>query len=357
MLKQRLLKQSNNMTYTASTLRTLVIGAGSWGTALAAAASLNSDTLLWCRHSDQAEAINQTHYNPRYLSDCLLPDTLRATHRLDDAIAHLRQSPEQSLIILGVPVAGMVETCSQWFQLLQAHNLSHIPIVWTCKGFAQDSGQLPHEVVQTHSQFSHIGVLSGPSFAREVVQQLPVALTIASHSQHTLDTTTQILHSHFCRIYQSEDIIGVEVGGALKNIIAIACGIADGLSLGHNARAALITRGLAEITRLGTAMGGIPTTFAGLTGLGDLVLTATGDLSRNRQVGLAIAQGKTLNEILASGMTAEGVRSARDTLKRAQSLHIEMPITEAICQVLFENMPARIAVQQLLTREAKQEIL
>lgn len=343
------------MTSTASTRKTLVIGAGSWGTALAATASLNSDTLLWCRHSEQADIINKTHYNPRYLSDCLLPDTLRATHRLDEAVTHLSQSPEQSLIILGVPVAGMVETCTQWFQLLQAHNLSHIPIVWTCKGFAQDSAQLPHEIVQTHSQFPHIGVLSGPSFAREVVQQLPVALTVASHSQHTLDITTQILHSHFCRIYQSEDMIGVEVGGALKNIIAIACGISDGLSLGHNARAALITRGLAEITRLGLAMGGAAVTFAGLTGLGDLVLTATGDLSRNRQVGLAIAQGKTLSDILASGMTAEGVRSAKDTLKRARTLNIDMPITEAICQILFERIPPRQVVQQLLTREAKQE--
>ncbi len=345
------------MTSTASTLRTLVIGAGSWGTALAAAASLNSDTLLWCRHSDQADIINQTHHNPRYLSDCPLPPSLRATHQFDEAIAHLRQAPEQALIILGIPVAGMPETCAQWSTLLAAENLSHIPLVWTCKGFAQDSALLPHEVVQAHSSFPNMGVLSGPSFAREVVQQLPVALTVASDSAITRLRTTEVLHSPFCRIYESEDVIGVEVGGALKNIIAIACGIADGLALGHNARAALITRGLAEITRLGSAMGGAPATFAGLTGLGDLVLTATGDLSRNRQVGLAIAQGKTLSEILASGMTAEGVRSARDTLKRARSLNIDMPITEVICRVLFEDMPARQAVQQLLTRDAKPEIL
>lgn len=345
------------MTSTASTRKTLVIGAGSWGTALAAAASLNSDTLLWCRHSTQADAINTRHYNPRYLSDCRLPDTLRATHLFDEAVTHLSQSPEQSLIILGVPVAGMIDTCTQWFQLLQAHHLLHIPLVWTCKGFAEESGLLPHEVVKAHSQFPHIGVLSGPSFAREVVQQLPVALTIASDSQHTLDITTQILHSHFCRIYQSHDIIGVEVGGALKNIIAIACGIADGLALGHNARAALITRGLAEISRLGLAMGGSAVTFAGLTGLGDLVLTSTGDLSRNRQVGLAIAKGQSLADILSSGMTAEGVRSARDTLKRARSLNIEMPITEAVCQILFDNISPRQAVQQLLNREAKQEAL
>lgn len=343
------------MTATASTLRTLVIGAGSWGTALAAAASLNSDTLLWCRHSTQAQSINQTHHNPRYLSEHSLPQTLRATHDVSQAIAHLEQSPEQSLIILGVPVAGMRETCVQWFNLLTHNNLTCTPIIWTCKGFEQSSGKLPHEVLQEVSQFPNIGVLSGPSFAKEVVQQLPVALTIASHSQRTLHMTTQVLHNHFCRIYQSADLIGVEVGGALKNIVAIACGIADGLALGHNARAALITRGLAEITRLGLAMGGQAHTFSGLTGLGDLVLTATGDLSRNRQVGLAIAKGQSLTDILASGMTAEGVRSAKDTLKRAQSLNVEMPITEAICQVLFNNLAPHLAVKQLLTRESKPE--
>lgn len=333
--------------------RTLVIGAGSWGTALATTACFNSDTLLWCRHQEQALAIQNTHHNPRYLSDFALPSRLQATSHIDQAIAFLHQ--HEALIILGVPVLAMRETCALWFKRLAEHSLTHIPIVWTCKGFEQATGKLPHEVVNEVSQFPHAGVLSGPSFAKEVVQQLPVALTVASQSLITQQRVTQILHNHFCRIYRSDDVTGVEVGGALKNIVAIACGIADGLHLGNNARAALITRGLAEITRLGLAMGGDARTFAGLTGLGDLVLTATGDLSRNRQVGLAIASGQTLDEILASGMTAEGVRSAKDTLKRAQALGIDMPITQAICRVLFENLSAKKAVQQLLNRESKRE--
>ncbi|ETD67031.1 glycerol-3-phosphate dehydrogenase [Pelistega indica] len=341
---------------TASDLRTLVIGAGSWGTALAAASSVNSNTLLWCRHQDQAEHISLHHTNPRYLPDLPLPPSLQATHDEQLAIHFLAEQPNQALIILGVPVVAMRETVAHWYQLLSNQQLSHIPIIWTCKGFEQSSGLLPHEVVKSVSLFPYYGVLSGPSFAKEVVQQLPVALTIASHSTVVKERTTQVLHNHFCRIYQSDDIIGVEVGGALKNIVAIACGIADGLGLGHNARAALITRGLAEITRLGLAMGGHAQTFAGLTGLGDLVLTATGDLSRNRQVGLALAKGQTLSDIVASGITAEGVRSARDTFLRAQQLQIDMPITQAVCHILFDNYPPTQAVHELLTREAKPEI-
>lgn len=343
------------MNQAAHQTRTLVIGAGSWGTALAAAACFNSDTLLWCRHLEQAQTIQTQHRNPRYLSDYSLPPQLQATASVEEALAHLQQAPESSLIILGIPVVAMRESCALWFKRLSENGLQHVPIVWTCKGFEQATGKLPHELIEEVSPFPNSGVLSGPSFAKEVIQQLPVALTVASTSTLTQQRVTDVLHNHFCRIYQSDDVTGVEVGGALKNIVAIACGIADGLHLGNNARAALITRGLAEITRLGLAMGGDARTFAGLTGLGDLVLTATGDLSRNRQVGLAIAAGKTVAEILASGMTAEGVRSARDTLKRAQSLGVDMPITQAICQVLFEQLSARDAVQQLLNRESKNE--
>lgn len=343
------------MMKTASNLRTLVIGAGSWGTALAATASTNSHTLLLCRHEEQAKTIQNQHHNPRYLSDCPLPPNLLASTSISEAIQHLQEAPDQALIILGVPVKAMRETVSHWFSLLAQYGLTDIPLVWTCKGFEQSTGQLPHEIVTEVSKFAHIGVLSGPSFAREVVQGLPVALTVASHSNLTRQRTTEILHNSFCRIYQSDDVHGVEVGGALKNVIAIACGIADGLNLGNNARAALITRGLAEMTRLGVAMQGQERTFAGLTGLGDLVLTSTGDLSRNRQVGLSIAKGATLTDILQSGITAEGVRSAQDILKRAQGLSIDMPITQAICRVLFEGLSPREAVQLLLTREAKQE--
>lgn len=339
--------------------RTLVIGAGSWGTALAATACHNASTLLWSRDSAQAEHIQSQHVNPRYLNDSKLPPSLQATASIEKALKHLAQDPEHSLIILGVPVIAMRSTCQQWFTSLQNLGLNDIPIVWTCKGFEQDSGLLPHEIVAQVGghHMPHLGVLSGPSFAQEVVKQLPVALTVASASPRTNRTVTHILHNSFCRIYTRHDLIGVEVGGALKNVIAVACGIADGLQLGSNARAALITRGLAEIARFGKALGGAPETFAGLTGLGDLVLTATGDLSRNRQVGLALGQGKSLVDILASGMTAEGVRSARDALARAQSLHIDMPITSAVCAVLFEHMSPLEAVSQLLNREAKTERL
>lgn len=342
---------------TASALRTLVIGAGSWGTALAATATQNSQTLLWCRHEDQAQTIRTQHYNPRYLSDYPLPKSLSATSSSQEALAHLQSLPERALIILGTPVKAMRTCISSWFPLLEQAGLNHIPVVWTCKGFEQTTGLLPHEIMQQVANFPHIGVLSGPSFAQEVIQGLPVALTIASDSYITQQRTTEILHNTFCRIYQSSDVNGVEVGGALKNVIAIACGIADGLALGNNARAALITRGLAEISRLGIAMQGQAETFAGLTGLGDLVLTSTSDLSRNRQVGLALARGTTLANILSTGITAEGVRSAQDILKRAKALSIDMPITETICQVLFENLPPKEAVQQLLTRAAKQEYL
>lgn len=341
----------------AHLLRTLVIGAGSWGTALATGATTNSNTLLWCRHQEQADFINIHHHNPRYLSDCPLPHSLQATSSISTAITHLQAAPDNAFIILGLPMKAMRECVSSWFVLLKKANLTHIPIVWTCKGFEQTTGKLPHEVIKDVSQFPHVGVLSGPSFAREVIQQLPVALTIASDSLIVQQRATEVLHNHSCRIYKSNDVIGVEVGGALKNVIAIACGIADGLSLGNNARAALITRGLAEMTRLGIAMQGEAKTFAGLTGLGDLVLTSTGDLSRNRQVGLAVAKGSSLSDILASGITAEGVRSAQDILHRAQALGIEMPITEAICQVLFNQLSPREAVQRLLTREAKEETL
>src|SRR5690606_27356477 len=197
------------------------------------------------------------------------------------------------------------------------------------------------------------GVLSGPSFAREVAQGLPVALTIAGSHPSVAARTVAALHSQQARIYTSEDIIGVEVGGALKNVMAIACGIADGLELGTNARAALITRGLAEMQRLGMALGGRAETFAGLTGLGDLVLTATGPLSRNRQVGVAIGEGKTLEQALAGGITAEGARCARAALALGQHMGVELPITQAVCQVLFEGLSPRKAVSSLLARDSR----
>jgi len=343
-------------------LHVAVLGAGSWGTALAVLASRQHNTLLWARDAAAADAINSTHRNSRYLPDIELPATLRATSDLDDALAHV-QSPDAGagLIILGVPVAGLDDICAQLEQRLPCDASStRLSIVWTCKGLHKDTGQLAHEIVLArlgrHADHGlGLGVLSGPSFADEVARGLPVALTVATRDDATVRRTTRALHGDAARIYSSDDVIGVEVGGALKNIMAIACGISDGLKLGNNARAALITRGLAEIQRLGLALGGRADTFAGLTGLGDLVLTTTGDLSRNRQVGLAISQGRRLDDILANGMTAEGVRCVQAALELGRRLDIEMPITEVVHQVLFHDLAPRDAVARLLSRDARPE--
>lgn len=340
--------------------RVAVLGAGSWGTALAALACANADTLLWARDHATAQAIDSTHINQRYLPEIILPDKLRCTSDFTQAVAHACHADAgRGLIILGVPVAGLADICAQLKQTMTALPGNRPAIVWTCKGFHHDNGQLPHEIVRqafSGQAVPGLGVLSGPSFAREVAQGLPVALTIASREPEVASLAIQALHGHSARIYTSQDVVGVEVGGALKNVMAIACGISDGLGLGTNARAALITRGLAEMQRLGLALGGQAATFSGLTGLGDLVLTATGDLSRNRQVGLAIGQGRALPDILASGMTAEGVRCARAALTLGRAHHVDLPITEAVCQVLFDGMPPRQAVSDLLSREAKAEM-
>lgn len=347
------------MASSCAPLRVSVLGAGSWGTALAALACTHARALLWARNGQQVDAINSTHQNPRYLPDITLPSSLKATSCLEEAINHVCADPDNpGLIILGVPVAGLAQLCAGIAPLLARCNVPDLSLVWTCKGFEQDSGRLPHEIAQAalgHLPALGLGVVSGPSFAREVAQGLPVALTVASTNARVIACTTQALHGTTARIYNSPDIIGVEVGGALKNIIAIACGICDGLALGTNARAALVTRGLAEIQRLGVALGGSPETFSGLTGLGDLVLTATGPLSRNRQVGLAIGQGQTLDAILANGMTAEGVRCARAALALGQKHGLDLPITQAVCDVLFNGLSPHEAVSGLLSREAKPE--
>jgi glycerol-3-phosphate dehydrogenase (NAD(P)+) len=335
---------------------------------LAVLASAHADTLLWARDEQVARQISDEHRNPRYLSDIPLPASLRGTASFEQAIAHVcRPSDQPGLIILGVPVAGLTETCVRLSKALKALQPPRLGVVWTCKGFDPESGLLPHEIV--HEAIGRaaigraaigraaigLGVLSGPSFAQEVAQGLPVALTLASRDSWVADPVLAALHGSTARIYTSADVVGVEVGGALKNIIAIACGISDGLGLGTNARAALITRGLAEMQRVGLALGGQAETFAGLTGLGDLVLTATGDLSRNRQVGLAIGRGSSRSEILASGVTAEGVRCARAVLALGRRHQLELPITEAVCKVLFEDLAPSQAVSDLLSREARPE--
>lgn len=336
-----------------------VLGAGSWGTALAALACPRSDVMLWSRDPDQAHSLNSRHVNDKYLPDIPLPPELRATADFDAAVAHAcRDAHGAGLVILGVPVAGLADTCERLADSVSRLGHGPIGVVWTCKGFQQETGLLPHQLVQAALPADPsigLGVLSGPSFADEVARGLPVALTIASASSATIHSVTRALHGTQARIYHSADIVGVEVGGAMKNLIAIACGISDGLGLGANARAALITRGLAEIQRLGLALGGQPETFSGLTGLGDLVLSTTGDLSRNRQVGLALARGQSLQAILARGITAEGVRCARAAQALGRRHGVDMPITDVVCRVLFDDLSPRDAVTQLLSRVARPE--
>ncbi len=230
-------------------------------------------------------------------------------------------------------------------------------MVWLCKGLEQGSGLLAHQIADsTLAQHVPRGVLSGPSFAIEVAQGLPCALTLASRDAGFAQRAAHLLHGGRMRVYYSEDLVGVEVGGAVKNVMAIAVGISDGLGLGQNARAALITRGLAEIARLGTALGGAPETFLGLAGVGDLILTSTGDLSRNRRVGLSLARGEPLQQILAQlGHVAEGVRTAREVVTLARSRGVDMPISEAVAGVLDGSLSAPGAVDSLLAREPKSE--
>ncbi len=331
---------------TPPSLRVAVLGAGS---------SRRHPTVLWARDPAQAADMAARHENARYLPGIALPQALTITPDLDATLRSLQQDGAAGLIILGVPVAGLAATCAELARRLPALGLQDTPIVWTCKGFEADTARLPHEIVREALPGAVGGVLSGPSFAREVAQGLPVALTVASDNAALRAATTQALHGAALRVYASGDLVGVEMGGALKNVIAVACGIGDGLALGTNARAALITRGLAEMTRFGVALGAQPETFAGLTGLGDLVLTATGELSRNRRVGLEIGAGRKLADILASGITAEGVRCARAALERARAIGVELPITEAVCAVLFDGVAPMTAVSTLLARDARDE--
>jgi len=340
-------------------LRVAVLGAGSWGTALAAASSRRHPTLLWARDAAQAASMAASHENARYLPGISLPASLNFSSDLDATLRSLQDEADDEntrrLIVLGVPVAGLAAICGELARRIPVLGLQDTPIVWTCKGFEADTARLPHEIVQEALPGAVGGALSGPSFAREVAQGLPVALTVASTDTGLRDATTSAFHGAALRVYASSDLVGVEVGGALKNVIAVACGIGDGLALGTNARAALITRGLAEMTRFGVALGARGETFAGLTGLGDLVLTATGELSRNRRVGLEIGAGRKLADILASGITAEGVRCARAARDRARAINVELPITEAVCAVLFDGVAPMTAVSALLARDPRDE--
>ncbi|MFJ2992215.1 NAD(P)H-dependent glycerol-3-phosphate dehydrogenase [Pandoraea sp. NPDC087047] len=331
-------------------MKIAVFGAGAWGTAMASHMAARHDVVLWARDAALVTQLTATHENSAYLPGSPLSPRLRFETDFATAMAH--GTGERALCVAAVPVAGL--------RALAGHlaNAGTPPqnLIWLCKGFEADTGLLPHQIVAEVFPKVAGGSLSGPSFAREVAQGLPAALTIASAVPALCELTIAACHFGALRIYSSDDLVGVEVGGAVKNVLAIATGVSDGLGLGLNARAALVTRGLAEMTRLGVALGGKPETFMGLAGMGDLILTATGDLSRNRTVGLQLASGKSLDEVLASlGHVAEGVRCARAVRDLARAHGIEMPITDAVCATLFDGLPARAAVEALLRRDARAE--
>ena len=332
-----------------------ILGAGAWGTALAVALAPRHEVVLWGRNAEAIAQAATRREHSAALPGITLPTPLVLCSALDVALAHCTDAAaaNDTLLIVATSVAGLRPICQQL-----AHSALSVPnLVWLCKGFEESSGLLPHQIVaQELGATVAAGALSGPSFALEVARGQPTALTAASTSVALRELMVRALHSQQLRVYATDDVIGVEVGGAVKNILAIATGIVDGLGLGTNARAALITRGLAEITRFGVALGGRAETFMGLAGIGDLMLTCTGDLSRNRQVGLALAQGKKLSAIVSQlGHVAEGVRCAQVVQARAAALQIDMPICNAVAGVLFDDAPLDEIVIRLMSRDARNE--
>ncbi len=341
-------------------MRIAVLGSGAWGTALAISFAPRHAVTLWARNASQVDAMRDTRRNQRYLPDTPLPDNLALTADINEALQ------EAELVIVAAPVSGLRAT----LQLIESRfPLSNFPpqageraneksgvgfpgVIWVCKGIETGTSLLPHQIVNEilPATFPR-GTLSGPSFAQEVARGLPTALTLASSDAEFAQRMARDLHHSRLRIYSSTDVVGVEIGGAIKNVLAIAAGICDGMQMGLNARAALLTRGLAEMTRLGLQMGGRAETLGGLSGVGDLILTCTGDLSRNRQVGMLLAQRHSLSTILNElGHVAEGVYTAREVQRIAQQQGVDMPICQAVYRVLYENLPADQAVEMLLSR-------
>jgi glycerol-3-phosphate dehydrogenase (NAD(P)+) len=326
-----------------------VLGAGAWGTAMAIHAARRHPVRLWARDAAQAAAMRAAGANERYLPGQPFPEGLVVDGDLAASLAHgLGTAQEQGLIVLASPLAGL--------RALVEALPEGACAVWLCKGLEAGTGLLPHEIVARVRPDLAAGVLSGPSFALEVARAQPTALVAASTVAGVAERAVAAFHAEALRVYTSPDPVGVEVGGAVKNVMAIATGVCDGLGLGANARAALITRGLAEMTRLGLALGARADTFMGLSGLGDLVLTATGDLSRNRRVGLELARGASLPQVLqALGHVSEGVYSARTIAERADALGVSMPITRSVVGLLDGALSPAEAVRQLLQRDARAE--
>lgn len=325
-------------------MRISLYGAGSWGTALAIVlARQNKPVMLWARQPEQVHMMQSQRENLARLPGFPLPEALSVT-------ADFEAAAQADWHIIATPMLALRETA----QRLSRYQPQRV--LWLCKGLETGSESMPHQVLHHVLPGVVCGALSGPSFAQEAAQGLPFALVCASESLDFARDAAEILHGGNMRVYSSGDVVGVEIAGAVKNVMAIATGIADGLELGMNARAALITRGLAEMTRLGLALGARAETFMGLAGVGDLLLTCTGDLSRNRRVGLALARGEVLTDITAQlGAVAEGVKSAPSIDQLARRSGVEMPITRAVCAVLFEGLAPQSALQQLLSRQVRSE--
>lgn len=318
-----------------------VLGAGAWGTALAISLAQRHSVTLWARNVQQVADMRASAKNQRYLPDIPLPPELKLEADFNHALV------DAQMLVLAIPISALRETLGM-IALLKVP----VPVVWLCKGFEAETSLLAHQVVEAVlPQSFPRGVLSGPSFAQEVAHGLPTALVLASNDIEFARQAAQNLHNPRLRIYTSNDVAGVEVGGAVKNVLAIAAGISDGMGFGYNTRAALLTRGLSEMTRLGIKLGGRAETLGGLSGVGDLILTCTGDLSRNRKVGLLLAQQHALPFILRElGHVAEGVYSVRAVHHLVHKLAVEMPICEAVYRILYEQVEAVSAVEDLLNR-------
>ena len=328
-----------------------VLGAGSWGTALAIVLAENGhDTLLWTNRQDQAEEINDKHTNKQYLPETVLPNSLRATTSLEEAARH------GGTVVVAVPTKAIREVCGNLSGVLTEKKL----FVHVSKGIEPDSllriSELMRESIRPEL-IEEIVVLSGPSHAEEVVLQHPTTVTAACRSLEAAEKVQDLFMNGYFRVYTNDDVVGVEIGGALKNVIALAAGITDGLAYGDNAKAALITRGLAEITRLGVKMGGNPFTFAGLAGMGDLIVTCTSVHSRNWRAGNMLGKGLKLDEVLEQmGMVVEGVRTTKAAYQLAQKYDVPMPITAELYDVLFNDKEPKQAVDELMIRMKKSEI-
>lgn len=331
-----------------------LLGAGAWGTALAILfANSGHSVKLWCRNQQLAQQMQNQRINNKLLPDFILPKNIAVTANFDDLFV----DNFADLILIATPTAALRSN----LELIKSKIATQIPILWACKGFETQSSLLPHQIVSEIFDNPNypMAVLSGPSFAQEVAQSQPTAVSLAANNINLAQNLANALHSENFRIYSNDDLIGVEVGGACKNVLAIATGICDGLNFKFNTRAALITRGLAEIARLGVTMGGKHQTFLGLSGIGDILLTCTGDLSRNRQVGLQLAQGKTLSKILQDlGHVAEGVFTAKEMFNLSQKYNVEVPICQSVMAAFEKSGDAnniKDIAKKLLTRTIKAE--